>query len=223
MRKEIYLIRGKETESYIEFKNRILQIAQAIPVNYDVDSLKITITETAPPTISVIPFSKKRISAISVFHNENQRIDNLINTEGFAGIYSVNEALPVKYKKNWQDNEVTPGLCLLSLFKKKRNIDFNTFIDRWHNSHTPLSLKIHPLWHYNRNVVDDIPGNQSEQWDGIVEEHVRQPSELLNPLKFFGNPLTMIPNMIKVYSDTKSFLDYKTIETYMVREYYIIS
>ena len=29
--------------------------------------------------------------------------------------------------------------------------------------------------------------------------------------------------MMRVYSDTRSFIDYKTIETYLVSEYYIKS
>ena len=28
-----------------------------------------------------------------------------------------------------------------------------TFMKRWHEGHTPLSLELHPLWNYNRNVV----------------------------------------------------------------------
>ena len=46
-------------------------------------------------------------------------------------------------------------------------------------------------------------------------------SELLNPFKFFGNPLVIIPRMIYVYTDTKLFLDYGTIEPYLVAEYWV--
>lgn len=63
----------------------------------------------------------------------------------------------------------------------------------------------------------------SYAWDGIVEEHFRTSSDLLNPLKFFGNPLIMVYNMLRVYFDTKSFLDYKTIETYLATEIWIKS
>jgi hypothetical protein len=59
---------------------------------------------------------------------------------------------------------------------------------------------------------------ECETWEGIVEEHFHKRTDLLNPLKFFGPPFRMIPNMIRVYKDTNAFLDYKTIETYLVRE-----
>jgi hypothetical protein len=97
------------------------------------------------------------------------------------------------------------------------------FIHRWHNGHTPLSLKIHPLWNYNRNVVLEKLTNDSKEWDGIVEEHFKIKSDLLNPLKFFGNPIIMVYNMLRVYFDTKSFLDYKTIEPYFATEIWIKS
>jgi hypothetical protein len=63
----------------------------------------------------------------------------------------------------------------------------------------------------------------SSGWDGIVEEHFRTKADLLNPFKFFGNPLTIVPNMLEVYRDTRSFLDYGTIETYLATEYHIVS
>lgn len=60
-------------------------------------------------------------------------------------------------------------------------------------------------------------------WEGSVEEHFRNRSELLNPFKFFGNPLVILPRMLQVYTDTRSFLDYKTIEPYLVGEYHLKS
>ena len=69
--------------------------------------------------------------------------------------------------------------------------------------------------------MEEKLSNDSAQWDGIVEEHMRTRSELLNPFKFFGNPIVVIPRMIQVYTDTKSFLDYKSIEPYLVTEYHV--
>jgi hypothetical protein len=59
-------------------------------------------------------------------------------------------------------------------------------------------------------------------YDGIVEEQTRTRSELLNPFKFFGKPYRMIQNMMAVYLDTKTFLDYKKIETYLTAEYHLV-
>jgi len=221
MIKQIYLVRGYDSETYETFNNRIGLAVQRIIENMSVHSLSYTITEAPPPSISIIPFKKKKIAAINLKMKEGKPLENMLLLKGFEGVYKVTEALPVAYEKTWADGEKTPGVCLLTLFKQKKSIDYKTFLDRWHNSHTPLSLKIHPLWHYNRNVVEEKLSSNSVQWDGIVEEHMQTRSELLNPFKFFGNPIVIIPRMIHVYTDTRSFLDYKTIEPYLVAEYHI--
>ena len=223
MRKEIYLIKGGIKESYESFSKRLIALAYSVPIEENLTQVKLTFTKDPPPTISVIPFKKDKIAAISLYKNQDKLSEKLTKEKGFSGAYEVEEAIPVSYEKKWADMEPTPGVCLLTLFKQKKGIDFNTFIDRWHNSHTPLSLKIHPLWHYNRNVVTQKLTADSEDWDGIVDEHMRTKSELLNPFKFFGNPFVIIPRMIQVYNDTKSFLDYKTIEPYFATEIHIKS
>ena len=70
---------------------------------------------------------------------------------------------------------------------------------------------------------EDKISNDSQDWDGIVEEHFRKRSDLLNPFRMFGNPLVILYRFYQVYSDTRSFLDYKTIEPYLVEEYHIKS
>lgn len=223
MRKDIYLIKGNRGESYEFFSEDLISLTKSLISDHRIERISMTFTHEPPPKISIIPFKKDKIASISMVGDNIELVSRLINHSGFLGAYSVDEALPVAYDKLWSDLELTPGVCLLTLFNQKKGIDYDSFIDRWHNSHTPLSLKFHPLWHYNRNVVTNKLTPNSVHWDGIVEEHMKTRSELLNPFKFFGNPLVIIPRMIKVYSDTKSFLDYKSIEPYFTREIHIKS
>jgi hypothetical protein len=223
MRKEIYLISGLENETYEGFSDRILALAKEISIRDEVHQLKVSFTNSPPPKISIIPFKKKKIAAFSLYKNTEELIDLLIQSKGFSGAYSVDEVVPVNYEKTWNDLTFTPGICLFTLFKQKEGISYDQFIDTWHNSHTPLSLKIHPLWNYNRNVVSNKLTSSTFPWDGIVEEQFRTVSDLLNPIKFFGNPLVMPYRMWQVYSDTQSFLDYKSIEPYYASELFIKS
>lgn len=201
----------------------MIGLAKSLLTGNDFSQIKLIYTAEAPPKISIIPFKKNKLAAISVIKEGNNFEQKFIKEVGFSGAYTVEEAIPVSYEKSWKDMETTPGICLLTLFKQKKGINYDTFINRWHYSHTPLSLRIHPLWHYNRNVINKKLTSDSENWDGIVDEHMRTKSELLNPFKFFGNPLVIIPRMMSVYTDTKSFLDYKSIEPYLTREIYIKS
>lgn len=218
--KYIVLVRGKQKESYKLFRKRVQEIADIWSSDSSVLSLKICLTVEKPPRLSVIPFRKDKVAAISIYTNSEEL--QLTNNAGIEGVYRVDEALPVSYKKYWDDGELTPGICLLTLFQKKKSIDYETFLDRWHNGHTPLSLRIHPLWHYSRNVVTESM-NESKPYDGIVDEHFKRRKDLLNPFLFFGHPLIIIQRMIKVYFDIRSFLDYGSIESYLVREIHIKS
>lgn len=223
MNKEIYLVHGIDAESYADFKKRIFTAVEALRATTDPNAIKFTITEKAPPAISIIPFSKKKIAAVSIYKSNPESAESLKKSPGFLGAYRVEEVLPVRYEKTWKDGEPTPGVCLLTLFSRKKNIDYATFIDRWHNGHTPLSLRIHPLWNYVRNEVKATLTEDSMKFNGIVEEQMRTNAELLNPFKFFGNPLILIPRMLTVYTDTKSFIDYPSMETYLATEYLIKS
>ena len=221
MNKEIYLIQGSARESYQDFKNRIFKRVSFLVKDLNPEALKLSITGTAPPRITVIPFSRSKIAAISIYKSNPEPVEELRKSDGFYGAYRVTEAMPVAYKKNWEDGEPTPGACMLTLFSKKKSIDYTSFIQRWHNGHTPLSLKIHPLWNYVRNVVDKTLFEDSAHFDGIVEEQVQKKRDLLNPFLFFGNPLIIIPRMLIVYSDTRSFIDYPGMEIYLATEYHI--
>ncbi|MCX6283719.1 MAG: EthD domain-containing protein [Bacteroidetes bacterium] len=230
MQKLMIIFRGQAKESYSGFTDFMLRIAGKANEMCHPPQLHITFTDATPPVISIIPFRKSKIGVLSVYYEGGFPGEELlsflaycasdaINPSGrLAGAWSVEEALPVQYQKTWPDFEITPGVCLLTLFRRKTGTSHEAFLDRWHNSHTPLSLKIHPLWHYSRNVVLDSVTGSSEHWEGIVEEHFRRRMHLLNPFSFFGNPVTIIPHMIEVYNDTNAFLDFKTIETYLVRE-----
>ena len=219
--KTICLIRGKSGESYPEFRERILAMLKIASAKEEILDLRVVLTDKKPPAVSVIPFRKEKIASVSIKSGRLQDFGNFTGAEGFSGAFEVKEAIPVGYEKTWKDMEPTPGVNLLTLFRKKASIDQDTFIRRWHNGHTPLSLKIHPLWNYNRNEVlnEIIPG--SESWDGIVEEHFRTQSDLLNPARFFGSPWTMLYRMVQVFMDTRSFLDYSTIQTFLATEYHI--
>lgn len=217
------MIREDKKDSYSNFNQRVLELANKISSNFNVNSVKLTITKEAPPKVSIIPFKKSKIATLSILSTDNDFVSTVEKFQGFSGSYIADCVYPVSYDKTWKDGEQTPGVCLLTLFKQKKGLDYDTFIDRWHNSHTPLSLRLHPLWNYTRNVVTkQLTANQTA-WDGIVEEQFRTTSDLLNPFRFFGNPMVILYNMLLVYTDTKSFLDYKSIEPYYAVEYHILS
>ncbi len=223
MQKQIHILNGGPKEGYNEFKHRMFTLADAIIDRYKPETLRATLTLQDPPRVSVIPFRRRKVGVFSLTGPAGDLPGLMAGMEGYVGGYDVEEAIPVAYHKSWKDREPTPGVCLLTLFHGKPGIDQATFIDRWHNGHTPLSLRLHPLWNYNRNVVKGTLIPSSRWYDGIVEEQFRNRGDLLNPFKFFGPPLRVPLHMVQVYRDTNSFIDMKRIETYLATEYHLKS
>lgn len=223
MQKEIYILNGHRAESYNDFKNRIFDLSNAVRESYVPETLKTCLTVKAPPRISVIPFKRDKVAVLSVTRAAGNRMDLIRQSAGYLGSYLVEEAIPVAYNKNWEDGTPTPGACLLTLFHKKPGLDQGSFIRRWHEGHTPLSLRLHPLWNYNRNVVQRTIDEDSRWYDGIVEEQFRKDSDLLNPIVFFGPPLKVPLHMYRVLMDTRSFIDMRRIETYLATEFHFKS
>lgn len=223
MHKEVYILGSIPSEDYKIFKNRIFKLSKIVLDQFEPKTLKICLTLKAPPRISIIPFKNKKIAVISLHREETHPVELIFGSEGYIGSYKVEESIPISYSRTWKDGEYTPGECLLTLFHRKPTIDQKTFIRRWHEGHTPLSLKLHPLWNYNRNVVNCVLSKDSVWYDGIVEEQFQKSSDLLNPFVFFGPPHKVPIHMYQVLMDTRSFIDMKRIETYLATEIHLKS
>ncbi len=202
-----------------------------IPALQRADSAQIKLTHTVSraPRLSVIPFCRDPLAFISLWPLGDGELDPLPWVELFAPLadtlegYGVEESTPVAYRRQWEDGVPTPGIGMLTLFRRRPGLDTAAFIQRWHGGHTPLSLEIHPLWNYIRNVVQEAVVPDSTAWEGLVEEHFQDSADLLNPLRFFGGPLKMVPNMARVARDVAGFLDMKSLQAYLVQELFIHS
>lgn len=213
-------IREDSLNSYARFKERVFHFMLEKVLPREPRFCSCTITEEKPPVLRVIPFSKEKIAALTL----SRDMEVTLPPEGCSmKRYGVKTAYPVRYHRTWELGERTPGAGLLTLFGKKEGISDETFFQRWYGSHTPLSLDIHPLWNYARSEVDRPPRSEQEENSrplrGIVEEQVRAEKELLNPIRFFGGPLRFPLRMMQVLKDVNTFIDMKSMTTYLVREY----
>ena len=173
--------------------------------------------------VSVIPFDDRPAALFSLTGDElpdpgechrvlakhGERLDG----------YRVTESIPRGYERDWKVGERTPGVGMLTMFRKKKGLDRESFIDRWHSVHTPLALKTHPVWNYVRNVVDESILDGSDELDAIVEEHFRHQGDLLNPVRFFGGALRMGANMGRTLLDVRKFIDLNSMKTRLVTEF----
>jgi len=137
--------------------------------------------------------------------------------------YKVTESTPVAYKKDWDNGKASPGAVMLTLMRKNPSLSYEQFMKEWFGHHTPMAMRIHPLWNYIRNVVETAVIEGSPPIDGIVEEHCRSLRDITNPARYFGGPFRMFPNMVRVGLHANKFLQISAVENYLLTEYHIRS
>jgi hypothetical protein len=175
----------------------------------------VLVSAPNPPRISVVPVSSKPLAMVSVADDrsvmESVRT-TLAAIPGALSGYEVDESIP--RERGARRSAVT----LLTLFRKHPRLDSARFFREWYGRHTPMSLEIHPLTGYVRNAVTRTIIDGSTSWDGIVTEDFASREDLFWPTRMFGGPLRMVPNMLRVGLHVASFLDLRTLESYLMNE-----
>jgi len=221
----MYVLRGNG-ESHGAWADRMRDEVSRRLLDLEPSKLQLTVTEAPPPKLALFPFKSQPIAIFNVYDDAEDPArftDVLQNAADLVSGYEVEEAYPVRYDRAWSDGEPTPSPILLTMLRKKAGVSSEEFVRRWHDGHTPLSLEIHPLWYYQRNVVRKPVTEGAEPSDGIVLEACPTRGDLLNPVRFFGGALKMVPNMLRVASDVKGFLDMRKTETFYATEYHLRS
>ena len=221
----MYVLRGN-SESHQAWADRMRNEVSQQLLALEPSKLQLTVTEAPPPKLALFPFKSQPIAIFNVYDDggDHTRFSEVLqNAASSVAGYEVEEAYPVAYDRAWNEGEPTPSPILLTLIHKKAGVSTDEFIRRWHDGHTPLSLEIHPLWYYQRNVVGKPVTEGNDAPDGIVLEACPTRAHLLNPARFFGGALKMVPNMLRVANDIKGFLDMKKTETFYATEYHLRS
>ena len=227
MAKYIFLVRSPELLERKIFKSRIFDKLVPGLLDLDPEKLKISLTETERPRLTILPLKATGLVLVSVWGELDGDIERwqaeMTSISGGVVGYRVTESTPVAYEKDWEDGNASPGTVLLTLMKKNAKLSYEQFMDEWFGHHTPMALRIHPLWNYTRNVVESVVIEDSPPFDGIVEEHFRSLGDITNPARFFGGAFRMLPNILKVYRHTNKFMKISATENYLLTEYHIRS
>lgn len=227
MPKYIYLIRSPEPLERDTFKSRILNEIVPQLVQLNPEKLKVSVTEFAPPRFTILPLKSTGLALVSVWGDFADASGDwwreIAGMGGSIAGYRVTESTPVAYDKTWDDGDASPGAVLLTLMKKNAKLSYEQFMNEWFGHHTPMAIRIHPLWNYIRNVVESTIYDDSPPFDGIVEEHFRSLRDITNPARFFGGVVKMLPNMTQVGLHSNKFLDLSATENYILTEFHIRS
>ena len=110
--------------------------------------------------------------------------DQLGFLPGRKTLFSVVEAAVRDYAAmDWAPGSASPGATLLALFRRKPGMSHEEFRARW-TEHSKLSIRLHPLVRYHRNLIVHRMLGEGGDWDGIVEERVGSLEDLA-PERFY--------------------------------------
>lgn len=217
------LLRARRPTDHAAFARRASALVPGLLAR-DPLGLKLAVTASAPPRLSMVPLARAPLASISIWTSRDEALEPWARAAAIDGAevaaYRVEEAIPLTHARTWPDGEPTPGVGLLTLFRRRRGLSDDALRRRWHGGHTPLALEVHPLVGYVRDTVTAAHG---APLDAIVGEHLGARGDLLRPHRFFGGPLRMIPNMLRIGRDIAGFIDLASLESFLVEERWIRS
>ncbi|MEO0325951.1 MAG: hypothetical protein AAF447_23575 [Myxococcota bacterium] len=196
--------------------------------------LRLAVTEAPPPRLSAVPFVQSAAALFSVEAEDpapflealapaaREELGASVAGASVAGAWLVDAATPREAPLTWARGSQSPGVGLLSVFRKRRGLDRATFLQRWHGGHTPLTLEVHPVTAYHRCVIQKMLLPGSADLDGIVEERFAERADLVDPRRFYGGTWAMVPNAIRVARDIAGFLDVRAVRSWLVTERRIV-
>ena len=144
-------------------------------------------------------------------------IESLVS--GFAARmagYLVTESILRDYAvRDWSDGEPSPGIATFTTFPKPAHLTDELFFARWHGSHGPLSLEIHPLTRYVRNSVARVLTAGAPALRPIVSESVASAAIAADVELFYRGR----EGRKRIVKDLLSFAEIESMSSVVMTEY----
>ena len=226
MEKLVYLVGKPEAQPVEDFRERLLgpgaeDLLARGALELTVNVADLTELPDAMPIADPDGWLSASVSLWLPSLDERAPLEEVL--DGLAARkagYLVTESVPREYTdRDWADGERSPGVTMVAAFPKPDRIDDETFFRRWHGSHTPLSLKIHPLYRYIRNSVARALTPGAPAFRAIVEERVRTMREFAEPKLFYGSA----EGQRLAHDDLLTFTDLEAMHLTLMSEYILQS
>lgn len=219
--KTLLVLRARNAEPSARFDDDVAaRVREVLTGAHALEELVLHTTCAPPPRLAVVPFRREALAMLGV-RGAPGSIDALasaLRPLGAIERHLVEQSTPRARARTWPLGERSPGVSLITSFRKKRGLEHAAFVREWHEHHTPLALETHPLAGYVRNAVHETHDAGAPGWDGIVLESFATDADLLDPLRFFGGGVRALRGMWRVATHVPRFLDLRTLENHLVRE-----
>ncbi len=128
--------------------------------------------------------------------------------------------------RDWPDGERSPGVLTVALIHRPPGLSYESWIEAWHGTQSPLSAELQPRIRYVRNEVVRPVTADAPEVHGIVEEAWASAEVVADPMLFFnsgGDPDVMGANVQKMLESVNACLDLSRFRTSTMSEYLVRS
>lgn len=128
--------------------------------------------------------------------------------------------------RTWADGDRSPGVLTVSLIHRPPDLGYESWIERWHGTQSPLSANLQPRCRYVRNEVVRALTDNAPEIHGIVEEAWPSVDHVADPMLFFnagGNPDVLSENITAMLESVNACLDLGRIRNNTMSEYLVKS
>jgi hypothetical protein len=126
--------------------------------------------------------------------------------------------------RDWADGERSRGVLTVSLIHRPEGLDYETWIERWHGTQSPLSGELQPRCRYVRNEVVRPLTASAPVVHGIVEEAWPSVQHVADPMLFFnahGDPALLSEHITAMLDSVNACLDLARIRNMTMSEYLV--
>lgn len=141
-------------------------------------------------------------------------------TARLAG-YLVLESMPIVNTTHVPPvGERIPGLYTVAFLEQPAFLTYDTWLELWQGSHTPVAMETQSTFLYIQNLLVRPVTNDAPPWTAIVEEAFPA-AAALDPMVFYraGSPATLAEHQRRMVESCQRFIDFSRLETHPMSAY----
>ena len=231
MEKLIYVLWRDPVEAPDAYAQRLRSDLSAGLRDAGVRGLKINVSDSAVAAAAGLrqmhtlpqPDAFANVWVDSAIADLRRPVDVAIAAHGLRhAAYLVSESQPLRNRRRQAEpGERTEGFAQMALLKRPAKLDYETWLDIWHNSHTTVAIETQSNFEYIQNLVLRRLTPDGPAWDAIVEECFPA-AAMTDPYTFFaapGDTAKFERNLKRMMDSVQRFIEMERLDVVPTSQY----